>query len=112
MKNFILLLLGAFLTCTSALAQTDEGSTDDNGNITPGWKVVANVLEPTGVESVEYEMIPTGVTKTGALSQVYYATVDLFVFPEKKKTLSINMWLHILMKVEMLKQQLIRSSSL
>lgn len=72
MKNFLLLLLGAFLTCTSALAQTDEGS----------WKVVANVYDPSGIEPVEYEMIETDVTKTGAKSKVYYATVDLFVFPD------------------------------
>lgn len=73
MKKLLLLLAGCLLAGSAAFAQEET---------TPGWKIVANCLEPSGIETIEYVMTESETTKANATSNVFFATVDLPVYPE------------------------------
>lgn len=79
MKKLLLLLAGCLFAGSTAFAQ-DEAEPETPA-ITPGWTISANCLEPSGIETIVYNMTSTGITKTSATSEVYYADVALPVYP-------------------------------
>lgn len=89
MKKLLLLPL-LLLTTFAGIAQ------DDTSEVTETWTVTAEYLSPSEIETVEYTMTPTEVTKAINADAnvennvVYTATVDIKVFPEKYKESKVH----------------------